>query len=85
VRSLSRQPSRTGARWAPLAWLQDRLAGGHALDSRRDYVRIDFRAHPKEVINPFKPSSWPKLEVDVGTFWGLLVLSIAYVHHSTTG
>ncbi len=67
--------------WAPLAWLQQRF--GQA--SRTDYVRLDFRAPPKTTINPFQPSSWPKLDVDVGTFWGLLVLSLAYVHHSTTG
>jgi hypothetical protein len=48
-------------------------------------VRIDFRAQPRTPVNPFQPSSWPQLEVDVGTFWGLLVLSLAYVHHSTTG
>ena len=36
-------------------------------------------------INPFKPTSWPQLDVNVGTFWGLLVLSLAYVHHSTAG
>ena len=48
-------------------------------------MRIDFRAAPRTPINPFQPSSWPQLEVDVGTFWGLLVLSLAYVHHSTTG
>lgn len=22
---------------------------------------------------------------DLGTFWGLLILGLAYVHHSTTG
>jgi hypothetical protein len=71
--------------WGPLGWLLYRLQGRHDLDSRADYVKIDFRAHPKQLINPFQPSSWPKLEVDVGTFWGLLVLSLAYVHHSTTG
>jgi hypothetical protein len=25
------------------------------------------------------------LPPDIGTFWGLLVLGLAYVHHSTTG
>lgn len=79
--SSSRLAHRRGGVWAPLAWLQQRF--GQA--SRTDYVRIDFRAPPKETINPFQPSSWPKLDVDVGTFWGLLVLSLAYVHHSTTG
>ncbi|CAL8467087.1 g6623 [Coccomyxa elongata] len=79
--SSSRLGYRRGGVWAPLAWLQQRF--GQA--SRTDYVRIDFRAPPKETINPFQPSSWPKLDVDVGTFWGLLVLSLAYVHHSTTG
>lgn len=87
ARSLIRRPQRRKGRlWGPLAWLLDRVQARNALDSRGDYVKIDFRSRSKkEVVNPFKPSSWPKLEMDVGTFWGLLVLSLAYVHHSTTG
>lgn len=84
TRSLSRTRSssfKKAAGWGPLAWLQQRF--GQA--PRTDYVKIDFRAPSKQTVNPFQPSSWPKLDVDVGTFWGLLVLSLAYVHHSTTG
>ncbi|CAK0735377.1 hypothetical protein CVIRNUC_000571 [Coccomyxa viridis] len=70
----------------PLAWLQSRLQPGRQQAmSRSDYVRIDFRAPRRQGINPFKPTSWPQLDVNVGTFWGLLVLSLAYVHHSTAG
>ncbi len=84
TRSLSRAQSssfRKASGWGPLAWLQQRFGQ----ESTTDYVRIDFRAASRQMVNPFQPSSWPKLDVDVGTFWGLLVLSLAYVHHSTTG
>ena len=70
----------------PLAWLQSRLQPGRQQAmSRLDYVKIDFRAATRQGINPFRPTSWPQLDVNVGTFWGLLVLSLAYVHHSTAG
>ena len=70
----------------PLAWLQSRLQPGRQQAmSRSDYVKIDFRAATRQGINPFRPTSWPQLDVNVGTFWGLLVLSLAYVHHSTAG
>ena len=70
----------------PMAWLQSRLQPGRQQAmSRSDYVRIDFRGSARRGINPFKPTSWPQLDVNLGTFWGLLVLSLAYVHHSTAG
>lgn len=70
----------------PLAWLQSRLQPGRQQAmSRSDYVKIDFRGSARRGINPFKPTSWPQLDVNIGTFWGLLVLSLAYVHHSTAG
>jgi hypothetical protein len=31
------------------------------------------------------PPSLPSLSPDAGTIWGLLILSLAYLHHSTTG
>ena len=80
----SRQPRQTQE--GPLAWLQSRLQPGRQQAmARSDYVKIDFRGSARKGINPFKPTSWPQLDVNVGTFWGLLVLSLAYVHHSTAG
>ena len=63
-----------------------------AADERRRYLReveaarvslsrpppaLLERARPSEAADPEQP--------DLGTFWGLLVLGLAYVHHSTTG
>ena len=83
----ARDPRQPGPRqMGPLAWLQSRLQPGRQQAmSRSDYVRIDFRGSARRGINPFKPTSWPQLDVNIGTFWGLLVLSLAYVHHSTAG
>lgn len=81
-----RPPRRSPTQLGPLAWLQARLQPGRQQAMpRSDYVRIDFRGSRRQGINPFKPTSWPQLDVNVGTFWGLVVLSLAYVHHSTAG
>ncbi|KAK9839611.1 hypothetical protein WJX81_000780 [Elliptochloris bilobata] len=43
-------------------------------------------ATPGGAVDPFAPPPAPPREVpDLGTIWGLVVLGIAYVHHSTTG
>lgn len=39
-------------------------------------------------VNPIKPITKALKDAetpDIGTFWGLLILGLAYVHHSTTG
>ncbi|CAL5225376.1 g8181 [Coccomyxa viridis] len=80
-------PRQPGPRqMGPMAWLQSRLQPGRQQAMyRSDYMKIDFRGSARRGINPFKPTSWPQLDVNLGTFWGLLVLSLAYVHHSTAG
>ena len=37
----------------------------------------------RKSVDPFE--SKPQDGIDLGTIWGLLVLGVAYVHHSTTG
>ena len=55
------------------------------------YVPIDFssagvmEAEPFAADPPLRERGKFVLPADLGTFWGLLVLGLAYVHHSTTG
>lgn len=55
------------------------------------YVPLDFSATVTPTVAPFaaksdgKEGPAPKRSPDVGTLWGLLILSLAYLHHSTTG
>ena len=54
-------------------------------DEKQIFVPVDFAnsvaKKPFEDVSQDKPKKGP----DVGTIWGLLILSIAYLHHSTTG
>lgn len=79
------------ARGGPLAWLRglrERLFLGN-VRAKVDYVPLDFKRAPSGwVVDPFAPPPAPPAPRDVpdlGTIWGLVVLGIAYVHHSTTG
>lgn len=46
----------------------------------------DWRSQPETVrANSASSSDAEDEKPDLGTFWGLLVLGLAYVHHSTTG
>ena len=55
------------------------------------YVPIDFSSAAAMEAEPFAADPPTRergkfvLPADLGTFWGLLVLGLAYVHHSTTG
>ncbi len=55
------------------------------------YVPIDFssagvmEAEPFAADPPLRERGKFVLPADLGTFWGLLVSGLAYVHHSTTG
>ena len=55
------------------------------------YVPIDFSSAAAMEAEPFAADPVTRergkfvLPADLGTFWGLLVLGLAYVHHSTTG
>lgn len=64
----------------------------------QDYVPLDFTPATTVPPTPFVPSppTTPSLPIslpgatakrspDIGTIWGLLILSLAYLHHSTTG
>lgn len=69
-------------------------SGGASQDSSGDedvdqqpYVPLDFGGGPlaaEPFPAPIEPVAAPS-SPDVGTLWGLLVLSLAYLHHSTTG
>jgi len=77
----------------PLGWLaglRARLRGGAAAAPRVDAVPLNFRggAAAGAAVDPFAPQPAPpapRPAPDLGTIWGLVVLGIAYVHHSTTG
>ncbi len=77
----------------PLGWLaglRARLRGGAAAAPRVDAVSLDFRrgGAAGAAVDPFAPQPAPpapRPAPDLGTIWGLVVLGIAYVHHSTTG
>ena len=47
------------------------------------YVPVDFSKAIEKT--PFEEPEKPIRGPDAGTIWGLVVLSIAYLHHSTTG
>ena len=60
-----------------------------------EFAPLSFSASaaaPPLPRNPFPPppavaaaDASPVLKPDIGTFWGLLVLGLCYLHHSTTG
>ena len=86
-------PSAPAARGGVFGWLgglRDRLRSFRGGREQVDYVPLDFKRGGARgsVVDPFAPSAEPPVprEVpDLGTMWGLLVLGVAYVHHSTTG
>ncbi len=47
------------------------------------YVSLDFASAPR-LRAPFKAAGGGP-SPDIGTLWGLVVLSLAYLHHSTSG
>jgi len=50
------------------------------------YVRSE-QDGPLELAKPLpaEGADDPEGKPDLGTFWGLLILGLAYVHHSTSG
>lgn len=73
-----------------LGGLRERLRSFRGGREQVEYVPLDFKRGGARggVVDPFAPSAEPPAprEVpDLGTMWGLLVLGVAYVHHSTTG
>mmetsp|Transcript_6815 Transcript_6815/g.13545 ORF Transcript_6815/g.13545 Transcript_6815/m.13545 type:complete len:584 (-) Transcript_6815:111-1862(-) len=50
---------------------------------KNDYVPIDFSKSVEKV--PFGEEEEEKKGPNIGAVWGLLILSVAYLHHSTTG
>ena len=50
---------------------------------KNDYVPIDFSKSVEKV--PFGGEEEEKKGPNIGAVWGLLILSVAYLHHSTTG
>ena len=89
----SMDPGSPPERRGLLGWLgglRERLRSFRGGRERVDYVPLDFKRGGARggVVDPFAPSAAPPAprEVpDLGTIWGLVVLGIAYVHHSTTG
>ena len=90
---ISPVPSAPAARTGVFGWLgglKDRFRSFRGGREQVDYVPLDFKRGGARggVVDPFAPSAEPPAprEVpDLGTMWGLLVLGVAYVHHSTTG
>lgn len=86
-------PSSPAARSGVFGWLgglRERLRSFRWGREQVEYVSLDFKRGGTRggVVDPFAPSAEPPAprEVpDLGTMWGLLVLGVAYVHHSTTG
>ena len=82
----------------PRSWWRWPLWSSQAADAAAtakpppvSYVPIDFssagvmEAEPFAADPPLRERGKFVLPADLGTFWGLLVLGLAYVHHSTTG
>ena len=78
--------------WRPWGRLDpDYVAPGSGGPSPPSYVPVDFSSAAAMEATPFAAEPVVRqrgkfvLPADIGTFWGLLVLGVAYVHHSTTG
>ncbi len=76
----------------PQLWNPDSTGSAAATDQAPvAYVPIDFSSAAAMEAEPFAADPPTRergkfvLPADLGTFWGLLVLGLAYVHHSTTG
>lgn len=65
---------------------QESNAGDDEDVDQQEYVPVDFGGGPA-ASEPFPVAPEPTVnrEPDAGTLWGLLVLSLTYLHHSTTG